>query len=51
MKQVIKASDHFIKSLEAEGVQMIFGIPGEENLDLVESDSKFNFILLSLIGG
>ncbi len=33
----MKASDLFVKALEAEGVQCIFGVPGEENLDLVES--------------
>lgn len=32
-----KASDLFIKALEAEGVEQIFAVPGEENLDLVES--------------
>jgi acetolactate synthase-1/2/3 large subunit len=34
---VLKASDLFIAALENEGVDRIFGIPGEENLDLVES--------------
>jgi acetolactate synthase-1/2/3 large subunit len=29
----MKASDLFIKALENEGVEYIFGIPGEENLD------------------
>ena len=33
----MKASDLFIKALEAEGVEYIFGIPGEENLDLLDS--------------
>ncbi len=33
----MKASDLFIKCLENEGVEFIFGIPGEENLDLLES--------------
>ncbi len=33
----MKASDLFVKSLEHEGVEFIFGIPGEENLDLLES--------------
>ena len=33
----MKASDLFIKALENEGVQYIFGIPGEENLDLLDS--------------
>jgi acetolactate synthase-1/2/3 large subunit len=33
----MKASDLFVKALEAEGVEYIFGIPGEENLDLLDS--------------
>lgn len=33
----MKASDLFIKSLEHEGVKYIFAVPGEENLDLLES--------------
>jgi len=33
----MKASDLFVKCLENEGVEYIFGIPGEENLDLLES--------------
>ena len=33
----IKASDLLVKALEAEGVDYIFAVPGEENLDLVES--------------
>ena len=33
----MKASDLFVRALEAEGVQYVFGIPGEENLDLLES--------------
>jgi acetolactate synthase I/II/III large subunit len=33
----MKASDLFVKALEAEGVEYVFGIPGEENLDLLES--------------
>ncbi|ASR44742.1 acetolactate synthase [Xanthomonas citri pv. mangiferaeindicae] len=32
-----KASDLFVSALEAEGVTHVFGIPGEENLDLLES--------------
>lgn len=38
----MKASDLFIKALENEGVEYIFGIPGEENLDFLNSlkDSK-----------
>jgi len=33
----MKASDLFIKCLENEGVEYIFGVPGEENLDFLES--------------
>ena len=33
----MKASDLFIKALEAEGVEFILGIPGEENLDFLDS--------------
>jgi acetolactate synthase I/II/III large subunit len=34
---MLKASDLFVKCLEEEGVKYIFGIPGEENIDLLES--------------
>ncbi|WP_158804905.1 acetolactate synthase large subunit [Acidisoma sp. L85] len=34
---MIKGSDLLVKALENEGVDRIFGIPGEENLDVVES--------------
>ena len=42
----MKASDLFVKCLENEGVEYIFGIPGEENLDVMDSllDSKIKFI-------
>ncbi|MCP4406792.1 MAG: acetolactate synthase large subunit [Gammaproteobacteria bacterium] len=33
----MKASDLFVKALENEGVEYIFAVPGEENLDLLES--------------
>ena len=33
----MKASDLLVKALEAEGVKYIFAVPGEENLDFVES--------------
>ena len=33
----MKASDLFVRALEAEGVEYVFAIPGEENLDLLES--------------
>ena len=43
----MKASDLFVKALEEEGVEYIFGIPGEENLDLLNSlkDSSIRLIL------
>ena len=43
----MKASDLFVNALEAEGVEYIFGIPGEENLDLLNSlrNSKIQLIL------
>lgn len=45
---VLKASDLFVRCLENEGVQYIFGIPGEENTDLVDSliGSEIDFILV-----
>ncbi len=33
----MKASDLFVNCLEEEGVRYVFGIPGEENIDLLES--------------
>ncbi|MDH3277121.1 MAG: acetolactate synthase large subunit [Nitrosopumilus sp.] len=43
----IKASDLLVKCLETENVEYIFGIPGEENADLMISllESKIKFIL------
>ena len=32
-----KGSDLFVRALENEGVDYVFGVPGEENLDLLES--------------
>ena len=43
-----KASDLFIKTLEEEGVEYIFGIPGEENLDFLDSLSRSEKIKLIL---
>jgi acetolactate synthase-1/2/3 large subunit len=40
------ASDLLVKALENEGVEYIFGIPGEENLDLLESIRKSNIKLV-----
>jgi len=43
----MKASDLFVKALENEGVETIFAVPGEENIDLLESirTSSINLIL------
>ena len=42
-----KGSDLLVAALEGEGVERIFGIPGEENLDVVESlrTSKIELVL------
>ena len=41
-----RASDVFVECLESEGVQFVFGIPGEETLDLSESlaESSIEFV-------
>ncbi|MFT7617670.1 MAG: acetolactate synthase-1/2/3 large subunit [Planctomycetota bacterium] len=43
----MKASDLFVKCLEAEGVEYIFGLPGEENADMMISleESDIDFVL------
>ncbi len=43
----MKASDLFVKALENEGVEYIFGVPGEENLDFLDSlqGSSIKFVL------
>ena len=33
----MKGSDLLVAALENEGVEQIFGVPGEENLDVVAS--------------
>ena len=43
-----KASDLFIECLEAEGCEYVFGIPGEENLDFLDSLSRSKKIKLVL---
>ena len=43
-----KASDLFIACLEEEGCEYIFGIPGEENLDFLDSLSRSKKIKLVL---
>jgi acetolactate synthase-1/2/3 large subunit len=44
----VKSSDLFVHALENEGVEYIFGIPGEENLDLLDSLSRSDSITLIL---
>src|SRR5882757_7255173 len=41
-----KGSDILVAALENEGVERIFGIPGEENLDVVESIRKSSIQLV-----
>ncbi len=43
----MKAGELLVKCLENEGVNYIFGLPGEENLDIMDAlvDSKIRFIL------
>ena len=43
----MKAAELFVKCLEEEGVERIYGVPGEENADLMIAlmDSKIDFIL------
>ena len=43
-----KASDLFVACLEAEGCEYIFGVPGEENLDFLDSLSRSAQIRLIL---
>ena len=42
----MKAAELFIRCLENEGVEYIFGIPGEENLDVMDAllDSSIKFV-------
>lgn len=43
----MRASDLFVRALEKEGVEYVFGVPGEENLDFLDSlrDSSIRLIL------
>ena len=43
----MKGAELFVRCLENEGVQHIFGIPGEENIDLMDAllDSDLHFVL------
>ncbi len=42
----MKAAELFVKCLENEGVEYIFGIPGEENIDVMDAllDSPIKFV-------
>ena len=42
----MKAAELFVKCLENEGVEFVFGIPGEENLDLMDAllDAPIRFV-------
>jgi len=42
----VKAAELFVRCLENEGVEFLFGIPGEENLDVMEAlrESTIRFI-------
>ena len=42
----MKASDLFIKILEQKGIDTIYGVPGEENLDLLDSIGRSNIKLI-----
>ena len=43
-----KGSDLFVACLEEEGVEYVFGVPGEENLDFLDSLSRSTKIKLIL---
>ncbi|MDC0506104.1 thiamine pyrophosphate-binding protein, partial [Candidatus Gracilibacteria bacterium] len=42
----MKVSDLFVKTLEQNGVEIIYGVPGEENLDFLESLRTSNIKLI-----
>ena len=44
----MKASDLFVKCLEEEGIEYIFGVPGEENADFMMSLEKSSLITFVL---
>ncbi|MCY3840817.1 MAG: acetolactate synthase large subunit [Gammaproteobacteria bacterium] len=44
----MRASDLFVKCLEEEGIEYVFGVPGEENADFMmslEASDKIRFVL------
>jgi acetolactate synthase-1/2/3 large subunit len=42
----MKAAELFVRCLENEGVQYLFGLPGEENLDIMDAllESSIQFV-------
>lgn len=42
----MNAADLFVEAMEREGVEFIFGIPGEENLDMLDSLSRSKIKLI-----
>ena len=47
------AAQLFVKCLENEGVEYIFGIPGEENIDIMDAllDSPITFVTTTATDG
>ncbi len=43
----MKAAQLFVRCLENEGIQYVFGVPGEENLDMMDAllDSQVQFVI------
>ncbi len=43
----MRSSELFVRCLEAEGVQFVFGLPGEENMEILDAlnSSKIQFVL------
>ncbi|HLS09136.1 thiamine pyrophosphate-binding protein, partial [Lentibacillus sp.] len=43
----MNVSELLVKCLEQEGVEYVFGVPGEENIDLMDAiyDSDIDFIV------
>src|SRR5574341_557825 len=39
-RSVVTAAELFVRCLEAEGVEYLFGLPGEENMDLLDALSR-----------
>ena len=53
MGSVRRGADLLVSCLENEGVEYIFGVPGEETLDLTDAlaDSRIKFVLARHEGG